>query len=564
MPLRWSCALALALAAGQAKAAAAPARLHAVWVYSVANLPSAVTDAPTRATLIQSSAASGVNLLYVSVYSSTPNSAKRYMYADSDIAALITAAHAQGIQVYAAYGDTDWPTLGCAAGAFPMARLSEVIAYDAANKSAAFDGVILDVEPGSNPDASLLTLYQCFRQQAQANGLGLAAAISAFWTGSVTFGQVTKPLYQQVVDLKLNGVVVMGYRNFAGTTDCSKGDGIVCLDQAVVAYANQVSQANLILVGLDTDNPATSGSVPLETFFSLGQAAMNAAAQSVSSQFTAGNESFGGYAIHNYRDSYLNGQLAGWPATNTGLLPPKPQLSPAGVVNAAGYTSGNLAPGELIDIFGTNLGPAALETAQVTNQKLTTNLDGVQVLIDGIPAPLVFASAGQAAAVVPFEAAAGSTASIQVVNGGAASVVVTVPAAGTAPGIFTADASGKGQGAILNQDYSLNSTSNPAAPGSVVVLYMTGMGAMSPATPDGYTNPDASALSKVSAPVTAQIGGVAATVLYAGSGAGIVSGAVQVNVVVPGGLAAGPQPVTVTAGGVPSQAGVTVAVRQAP
>ena len=142
--------LALAVSAG-AQSGGGPV-LNGLWVYSVSSLPNAVSDEPTRDTLIQNSSASGVKWLYVSVYQSTRNGEGRYMYEDGDIADLITKAHMQGMQVYGAYGDTDWPTLGCDASAFPMKRMAEVIAYNAANPTAPFDGVMLDVEPGSSPD----------------------------------------------------------------------------------------------------------------------------------------------------------------------------------------------------------------------------------------------------------------------------------------------------------------------------------------------------------------------------------------------------------------------------
>jgi uncharacterized protein (TIGR03437 family) len=547
---------------GLGEAAGASAKLNALWVYSVSSLPNPVTDTPTRDTLIQNSSSIGVNLLYVSVYSSTPNSAHRYMYDDGDIADLIAKAHAQGMQVYAAYGDTDWPTLGCAASAFPMQRMAEVIAYNSANRSAMFDGVILDVEPTGTPDfQALLELYQCFQQQAGANGMGLAAAISAFWNTVVTFNQVTEEAFQQIVDLKLNNLVVMGYRNYAGTSDCTQGDGVVCLDQSVIAYANSVSQGNTILVGLDTDNPATSGSTTEETFFSMGQAAMNAVAQSVFNQFAALNQTFGGFSIHNYRDSYLNDHVTGWSATNSTPLIPTPQFTTAAVSNDASFTGGSVAPGELIAIFGANLGPAAAQALQVVNETLTTNLGGVQVLFDGNPAPMVLASSGQLGVIVPFGVKADSTTAIQVVFGGVASAPVAVPTAVAAPAIFTANNSGTGQGAILNQNYSVNGSSNPAAAGSAVMLYLTGAGSMTPAAVDGSINPNPSALARTTLPVTAQIGGVPASVLYAGSSEGVVSGVIQVNLLVPNGLSSGSQPVTVQVGGVATTAGVTVAVR---
>jgi len=128
----------------------------------------------------------------------------------------------------------------------------------------------------------------------------------------------------------------------------------------------------MILVGLNTDNPATSGDSADETFYSAGQTAMNSAAQAVISQFAAINQTFGGFATNNYRDSYLNGQLSGWPATNANLLA-LPQFSSAAVVNSASFVAGSIAPGELISIFGQNLGPATPQSLQLANGNVTTS-----------------------------------------------------------------------------------------------------------------------------------------------------------------------------------------------
>src|SRR5580700_11054519 len=116
-----------------AQAATSSPIINALWVNSVASLPSPVTDAPTQAALIQNSVASGVNMLYVSVYSSTPDSAGRYLYRENSIAALIAGAHAHGIQVYAAMGDPDWPSSGCATSATPYQRFADIAGYDSAN-----------------------------------------------------------------------------------------------------------------------------------------------------------------------------------------------------------------------------------------------------------------------------------------------------------------------------------------------------------------------------------------------------------------------------------------------
>jgi uncharacterized protein (TIGR03437 family) len=554
--------LALAISAIPALANSSSAQTNALWVYSVSSLPNAVTDAPTRSTLIQNGSASGVNMLYVSVYSSTPNSAGRYLFDEGVIASFISAAHGQGMQVYAAIGDPDWPSLGCAVSANPSKRVADIAGYSAANPAAKFDGIILDVEPGSNPDfQGLLGLYQCLQQQAQAGGLGLSAAINAFWNTEVTFNQVTEEAYKQVVDLKLNNIVVMGYRNFAGTTDCTQGDGLVCLDENVIAYANSVSRASTILVSLDTDNPATSGSTAEETFYSMGQTAMNQAAQSVYDQFAAINQTFGGFAINNYRDSYLSGQLAGWPATNPPSSVPAPQFSAAGVVNSASLLSGSIAPGELVSIFGENLGPGTAQVLQVANGEVTTTLGGVRVLFNDVPAPMVLAYSSQLNAIVPFELNGVSSATVQVQYSGVSSSSVTVPVTAAAPAIFTADSSGQGQAAALNQDYSYNNSANPAAPGSVVMLYITGAGQSTPVGVDGLVPASPSALTLPLAPVTAQIGNLPLTVLYAGTSVGIVSGVMQVNLMLPSSLSPGPQTVTLQIGSDNTQPGVTVAVQ---
>jgi len=70
-----------------------PAALNAVWVDSASLAPNPVTDPAAQLTLIQNTAASGVNMLYLSVYSSTPNSDGLLMYDSSAIASLISGAH---------------------------------------------------------------------------------------------------------------------------------------------------------------------------------------------------------------------------------------------------------------------------------------------------------------------------------------------------------------------------------------------------------------------------------------------------------------------------------------
>ena len=130
--------------------------------------------------------------------------------------------------------------------------------------------------------------------------------------------------------------------------------------------------------------------------------------------------------------------------------------------------------------------------------------------------------------------------------------------AATSPGIFTSNTSGRGNAAALNQDGSLNSAANPANPGSVVVLYVTGEGAVTPTVSDGTLSQ--TPLAKPVAAVVVRIGTLPAAVEYAGAAPNLVAGLMQINVRVPMGIA-GDVPVSVTIGGNPSQTGVTIAVR---
>ena len=192
---------------------------------------------------------------------------------------------------------------------------------------------------------------------------------------------------------------------------------------------------------------------------------------------------------------------------------PSPWVST--IVNAASMQTGtpsyysvyDLAPGELILIAGSGFDP---ET---------------RVAIDGIPAPVLSLTPNLIEASVPFEAS-GAQASITVDSHGeprAPAIMNLYPAV---PGIFTADGSGAGQTAALNEDGTPNSPTNPAARGSIVSLFLTGAGQMTPAQPDGSKNP-------LSSPFPVPVLGVGCNlgpVLFAGAAPGLAAGVVQVNV----------------------------------
>jgi len=239
----------------------------------------------------------------------------------------------------------------------------------------------------------------------------------------------------------------------------------------------------------------------------------------------------------------------------------KPTIS--AVANVASYAAGSISPGEMIVIFGTGLGPAQAMALQLDqNGRVANTLSQVQVLFDGNPAPLIYVSATQISAMVPYGLSGKTTTQVQVIYRGAASDPFQKAVASSAPGIFTADASGTGQVAMTNSDGSLNTATNPATAGSYVTFYLTGEGQTSPPGSDGNI---ATGAAKMDLSVTVLIAGRTAQLLYAGSAPGNVNGFCQINAAIPPDLQYGGNlPLAVQIGGVPSQAGVTVAVSGPP
>jgi uncharacterized protein (TIGR03437 family) len=240
------------------------------------------------------------------------------------------------------------------------------------------------------------------------------------------------------------------------------------------------------------------------------------------------------------------------------------------VLNGASFVNGAISPGEIISIFGTNIGPAtpASLTLDSTGKFVTTTLGGVQVQINGNSAPLTYVSATQINAVVPYEVAGIQTPTVLVktnvnaTTGGQTSNGFPLTAAATAAGIFTQNGQGTGPGAILNSDgVTTNSAAHPATRGTPIVIYMTGEGQTSPQGIDGKvtTAPYPAPLL----PVAVTIGGQPATVQFMGEAPGLISGVLQLNVLVPTSLTTtGAVAVSVAfGGGSSSQTGVTVNIQ---
>ncbi|HLA41267.1 MAG TPA: hypothetical protein VJ417_14800, partial [Candidatus Glassbacteria bacterium] len=242
--------------------------------------------------------------------------------------------------------------------------------------------------------------------------------------------------------------------------------------------------------------------------------------------------------------------------------PLAPALNLGGIVNGASFAPGEaLAPGSIVSVFGRNLAQGQNYSPRVPLEK---TLGGATLTIGEIEAPLFFSSDGQINAQLPFELTSNRPhVVLRTTKGtdGAQTLALpeTITLATARPAIFTVNQQGNGQGAILNQDYSSNSAANPAARGSVVQIFATGLGTTNPVVDSGQAAPS-NPPARTVVPVEAQIGGRPATVHFAGLAPGFV-GLYQVNVEVPAGVEPGPEvPLHLLQSGVPSNT-VTLAVR---
>lgn len=246
------------------------------------------------------------------------------------------------------------------------------------------------------------------------------------------------------------------------------------------------------------------------------------------------------------------------PAANSQFATPAPVVN--AVVNAASYTSG-VAPGEMVTLFGSGFGPAQLQPLALdANGLLSTEVAGTRILFDGIPAPIIYVSSLQAAAMAPYFIANLQTVHVQVEYRSHRSAAFVAPVAAASPGIFTRNQQGFGQGAILNPDgHTPNSPASPAPAGSIVSLFLTGEGQTSPPGFDGKLA--AAILPKPLLPVSVTIGGLPAEVDYAGAAPEMVAGMMQVNARIPSAVTPGPAvSVTVTVGNASTAGNVTLAV----
>lgn len=233
-----------------------------------------------------------------------------------------------------------------------------------------------------------------------------------------------------------------------------------------------------------------------------------------------------------------------------------------GIVSAGNLSGTAVSVGEIISIFGNQIGPATSFPLAIVNGQVSSRLSNTQVLFDGTPATLLFVSQGQINAIVPCNVAGKTSVKVQVESNGAWTNVVTLPVQESTASIFTLASSGVGPGAILNTNYTLNSSANATARGGTAILFGTGEGQTNPACATGAITSLVGPFPVPLAEVSVEVGGKAASVLYAGGAPGLVRGVLQVNfTLAPDTPVGAAVPVLIKIGSRTSQAGVTMSVK---
>jgi len=210
---------------------------------------------------------------------------------------------------------------------------------------------------------------------------------------------------------------------------------------------------------------------------------------------------------------------------------PAPRL--LSILNAAaGKTSGLIAPGEVVTLYGVEMGPTNPLTATPQNGLFPTSLGGVQVLVNGSPIPLLYVSASQINAEIPSTVGGveNEVALVQVLYNSAPLPDFRVAVVGSDFAVFE---KAGGSMAVINQDGSVNRLANPAKVGGTASIWATGFGATGPpadgaivTAANNYCNSCQLTFSNGSSSVTE-------TAQYAGTSPGLIDGLMQINFTIP-------------------------------
>jgi uncharacterized protein (TIGR03437 family) len=199
--------------------------------------------------------------------------------------------------------------------------------------------------------------------------------------------------------------------------------------------------------------------------------------------------------------------------------------------NGASFGEGPIAPGELVTLRGLRFGPEVGVSGQLdSNGNIATEASGVRVFFDGFAAPILYGQSEQINAQVPWELAGQSTTQVHVEYNGLSTQIASAAVVQAAPAFFRSYTSP--QGAIVNEDGTLNSAANPAQKGSIVSIFGTGAGPTAPAGITGGIAPLAP-LAFLTLPVSVALDLNNVEVLYAGSAPTISDGVFQINFRIP-------------------------------
>jgi uncharacterized protein (TIGR03437 family) len=217
------------------------------------------------------------------------------------------------------------------------------------------------------------------------------------------------------------------------------------------------------------------------------------------------------------------------------------------VVNALSLQAGSIAPGEMVSIFGTGLGPDTGVTGALDGSgTLPAALGGVVVQFNGTAAPIFYAQSGQINAQAPYEVAGSGASTVVVLYQGKVVGAATVAVAPSAPALLTL---------ATNRDGTVNAQAAPAARDTWMTFYATGEGLTDSGNVDGaqarapYAHP--------LLPISLTIAGVNADILYAGSAPGLI-GVMQIDAVVPGGFVAPGEAAVVLMVGTVASPGISI------
>jgi len=243
---------------------------------------------------------------------------------------------------------------------------------------------------------------------------------------------------------------------------------------------------------------------------------------------------------------------------------PTPTISDGGVVNHASFAP--MAPGSIAAIIGTDLNDGSMIAFSNFGEdgKLLTALGGASVRINGIAAPIMYSFSGQLGVQIPFQLEGEASASVEVTVDGHTSEPRTIFVDSAAPGIFTLNQAGSGQGTVLIANSGIlaapavsiaGQSSRPAQRGESITIYCTGLGTVDPPVETGAP----AGASETPTRATVLIDGLPAEVSYSGTAPGFV-GLYRVDATVPEAAGIGDEISLVVAIGEKQSNPVTIAV----